>query len=133
MSERADHTGYIRAVTEHTAEQDLRIEHVRIGATGGLRWARLELHPEDTPRLQLDQDHIAIVWDEERGWGWAIVTDGRTGEVLRQGQDLTPDPENVAEWIFAAMHIPHGAREDEPLRERIDPAPELEEFLAEFS
>lgn len=133
MSERADHTGYIRAVTEHTAEQDVRIEHVRTGTTDGLRWARLELHPEDTPRLQLHQDHIAILWDEERSWGWATVTGGRTGEILRQGQKLAPDPETVAEWIYAAMHIPHGAREDEPLRGRTDEAPELEKFLADFS
>ncbi|MBB6119502.1 hypothetical protein [Nocardiopsis algeriensis] len=134
MNERADHTGYIRAVIAHLAEDDVRVTKTSIGTTSGLRWAQLDLEPEDCPRLTDGETHYVVSWDEEEGWGvCAALERGGRSEIYHHGLRVDPPAATAALWVLGNTLEFYPPREDGPFRHRTDASPELEKFLADFS
>ncbi|MFC7331420.1 DUF6292 family protein [Marinactinospora rubrisoli] len=134
MNGRSDHHGYIRAVAAQLREGELGIGvmNTRIGTREGLRWAELRLEPAETPYLQPDEDYVALIWDEERGWGWYVASD-RPEERLWRGFEVAPLPAEVAAWAQAVVHTVVFPREETVMRSRDEESAQLEELLASFA
>ena len=130
---RTDHTGYIQAVTTRLDEEEVRVTATRIGTTEGLRWAELDLEPEDCPRLNEDrrEEHYVVSWDEEAGWGiCAQMASGRRSEVYEHGLQVAPPVETAALWVLGHTLEFYPPRPDGPFRAREEHTPALEERLA---
>lgn len=131
MNESVDHTGYIRSVITHLAEDEVRVTNTLIDTTDGLRWARLDLEPQDCPRLADGETHYVVSWDEEEGWGiCAALERGGLSEVYHHGVRLDPPASTAALWVLGHTLEFYPPREDGPFRHRADASPALEEHLA---
>lgn len=133
MSERTDHTGYIHAVVERLKQEEVRVTTTRIQETDGLRWAELDLDPEDCPRLSGEESHYIVSWDEEEGWGiCAARGTGQRSEIYHHGLQVAPSVETTALWVLGHTLEFYPPREEGPFRSRIDISPALEEHLARY-